>query len=376
MDSPHAADGFGVPLPPDLCYLMWQFALQKNTTQSQAMSIITIVGAGMMGSAMCFPASDNGHVIRLVGTPYDHDVIQRIKQDNFHPRLGKPLPPGVTAYFYEELDSALENCNLLISGVPSFGIDWFAENVLSRIPDSLVVLSVTKGLEDEPDGTLLPISRAYNERKLAPGRKLSINSIGGPCISQELCNRLHTSVALCGEDSDTLYWIKSLLITTYYHIQPTLDVVGIETAVAMKNAYAVGVSLAIGLAEAQGTTLSNPQASLFGQAVREMLRLVHLLGGQTDSVIYATSDLYVTINSGRNRKLGDALGQGMSFKEALEKFPGTTFESIPIITRAARALRRRHQLGTANFNKFPLLRHLDEIINQGAPVNIPWNEFG
>ena len=71
------------------------------------MSIITIVGAGMMGSAMCFPASDNGHVIRLVGTPYDHDVIQRIKQDNFHPRLGKPLPPGVTAYFYEELDSAL-----------------------------------------------------------------------------------------------------------------------------------------------------------------------------------------------------------------------------------------------------------------------------
>ena len=107
-----------------------------------------------------------------------------------------------------------------------------------------------------------------------------------------------------------------------------------------------------------------------------MLRLVHLLGGQTDSVIYATSDLYVTINSGRNRKLGDALGQEMSFKEALEKFSGTTFESIPIITRAARALRRRHQLGTANFNKFPLLRHLDEIINQGAPVNIPWNEFG
>ena len=114
MDPPPAAGGFGVPLPPDLCYLMWQFALQKNTTQSQAMSIITIVGAGMMGSAMCFPASDNGHVIRLVGTPYDHDVIQRIKQDNFHPRLGKPLPPGVTAYFYEELDSALENCNLLI----------------------------------------------------------------------------------------------------------------------------------------------------------------------------------------------------------------------------------------------------------------------
>ncbi|MGN0867041.1 MAG: glycerol-3-phosphate dehydrogenase [Oligosphaeraceae bacterium] len=340
------------------------------------MSIITIVGAGMMGSAMCFPASDNGHTVRLVGTPYDQDIIQRIRQDNFHPKLGMPLPPRCTAFFYEELDRALEDCQLLIAGVPSFGVDWFAENVLSRIPDSLVVLSITKGLEDEPDGTLLPISMAYNQKKLAPGRKLSINSIGGPCISQELCQRKHTSVALCGEDLDTLYWLKSRLITTYYHIQPTQDVLGIECAVAMKNAYAVGVSLAIGLAKQQGVALSNPQASLFGQAVREMLRLVHLLGGQTDSVIYATSDLYVTINSGRNRKLGEALGEGLPFQEALKKYPGLTLESIPIITRAARALRTRHQRGTANFNEFPLLRHLDEIINQGAPVRIPWNEFG
>ncbi len=340
------------------------------------MSIITIVGAGMMGSAMCFPASDNGHIIRLVGTPYDKEVIQRIKQDNFHPKLGMPLPPNTTAFFYEELDEALKGCNLLVAGVPSFGVDWFAENVLSRIPDDLVVLSITKGLEDEPDGTLVPISLAYNKYKLAPGRHLSINSIGGPCISLELCNRLHTSVALCGDNSDTLHWIKSQLITTYYHIQPTSDVIGIECAVAMKNAYAVGVSLAIGLAQQTGSTLSNPQASLFGQAVREMLRLVHLLGGQTDSVIYATSDLYVTINSGRNRKLGEALGSGLTLQQALEKFPGVTLESIPIITRAARALRKRHELGTCNFNKFPLLRHLDEIINLGAPVHIPWNEFG
>ncbi len=340
------------------------------------MSIITIVGAGMMGSAMCFPAADNGHTVRLVGTPYDKEVIARIQQDHFHPKLNMPLPPGVVAYQYEQLDEALKGCALLVAGVPSFGVDWFAQNVLSRIPDDLVVLSITKGLEDEPDGTLLPISMAYNRYKLAPGRKLSINAIGGPCISMELCNRLHTSVALCGEDADILNWIKSQLITTYYHIQPTTDVIGIECAVAMKNAYAVGVSLAIGLAKKAGVEMSNPQASLFGQAVREMLRLVHLLGGQTDSVIYATSDLYVTINSGRNRKLGEALGQGFTMQEALDKFPGMTLESIPIITRVARALRKRHELGTANFNKFPLLRHLDEIINQGAQVKIPWNEFG
>ena len=35
----------------------------------------------------------------------------------------------------------------------------------------------------------------------------------------------------------------------YYHISLSTDVVGVECAVAMKNAYALGVSLAVGLAE-------------------------------------------------------------------------------------------------------------------------------
>ena len=121
------------------------------------MATITIIGAGMMGSAMCFPASDNHHEIRLVGTPYDRAVIERIKADGYHPKLQLPLPDGVRAYQIEELADALAGCDLLVSGVPSFGLDWFAQTVLSVIPDSLKVLSLTKGLEMEPDGALLPI---------------------------------------------------------------------------------------------------------------------------------------------------------------------------------------------------------------------------
>ena len=43
------------------------------------MSIITIVGAGMMGSAMSFPARDNGHEVRLVGTPLDREIIEHAR---------------------------------------------------------------------------------------------------------------------------------------------------------------------------------------------------------------------------------------------------------------------------------------------------------
>jgi len=39
---------------------------------------ITIIGAGMMGSALAFPARENGNTVRLVGTPLDKKIINTI----------------------------------------------------------------------------------------------------------------------------------------------------------------------------------------------------------------------------------------------------------------------------------------------------------
>lgn len=35
------------------------------------MATIAIIGSGMMGSALAFPARENGNTVRLVGTPLD-----------------------------------------------------------------------------------------------------------------------------------------------------------------------------------------------------------------------------------------------------------------------------------------------------------------
>ena len=35
------------------------------------MAIMTIVGSGMMGSALAVPARENGHEVRVVGTHLD-----------------------------------------------------------------------------------------------------------------------------------------------------------------------------------------------------------------------------------------------------------------------------------------------------------------
>ena len=46
------------------------------------MSIITIIGAGMMGSALAFPARENGHTVRLTGTPLDREIIDAARANN------------------------------------------------------------------------------------------------------------------------------------------------------------------------------------------------------------------------------------------------------------------------------------------------------
>ena len=186
-------------------------------------------------------------------------------------------------------------------------------------------------------------------------------------------------MAFCGKDMKTLEYIKSLLATDYYHISLSTDVTGVECAVAMKNAYALGVSLAVGMAEKKdgkiGAVHYNSQAALFGQGVKEMMQLLALIGGGPENIIHGAGDLYVTVFGGRTRKIGTLLGRGLTFQEAMDELQGVTLESIVIATRTARAVRRLAERGVVSLNDYPLLMHVDAIINEGAEVNIPWEQF-
>ena len=44
------------------------------------MAVITIIGSGMMGSALAFPARENGNEVRLVGTHLDRDIIDACRK--------------------------------------------------------------------------------------------------------------------------------------------------------------------------------------------------------------------------------------------------------------------------------------------------------
>lgn len=339
------------------------------------MGKIVIIGAGMMGSALSIPARDNGHEVALVGTHLDTEIIEHARKTGTHLTMRRPLPEGIAFHQLDTLADALKGADLILCGVSSFGVDWFAEQIVPQLSRDIPILSVTKGLLNMEDGTLRTFPDILKER--CPG--YSFNAIGGPCTSYELADRRHSAVAFCGEDVDTLRRIRDLLETEYYHISISKDIMGVECAVALKNAYALAVSLAIGMAETvegEGGTLHyNPQAALFGQSVREMSRLLALLGGKPENIVYGAGDLYVTIFGGRTRLLGTLLGRGLSFDDAIAKLKGVTLESVVIARRTIAAMEARAAAGTIDKGAFPLLFHIGALLDGKTGAKIPWTAF-
>lgn len=343
------------------------------------MSIVTIVGSGMMGSALAFPARENGHEVRLVGTHLDAEIIDACIKTGRHPKFDRDFPAGVKYYKIEQLPAALKGADLVIGGVSSFGVDWFGEKVLPLVPENTPVLSVTKGLLDDENGGLKCYPHLWRDRLAAAGMKRVLCAVGGPCTSYELVAHDQTVVWFCGDDLSVLERIRAIMQTDYYHVALSTDVVGVESAVALKNAYALGVALTIGVnrrREGEDSPMHyNSQAAAFGQGVAEMRKLLRLLGGGDDNIVVGAGDLYVTVFGGRTRQLGILLGEGLGFDRAIEKLKGITLESVVVITRVARAIRKLASLGKLDAADFPLLMHVDSVLNSSAPVNIPWNSF-
>jgi glycerol-3-phosphate dehydrogenase (NAD(P)+) len=343
------------------------------------MSIITIIGAGMMGSALAFPARENNNIVRLVGTPLDKEIIDSCLQSNQHPKFDRPFPDGVKFFQIEDLEKALIDANVVIGGVSSFGVEWFGDVVLPVIPENTIVITVTKGLMDTPDGKLLTYVDLWKNKLQSINKKLSLNAIGGPCTSYELVAHDQTEVAFCGDNLEILQYLKEVMQTDYYHVSITTDITGIESAVALKNGYALGIALTIGLNQknfGDDTLHFNSQAAVFGQASKEMYKLLQFQNGLTlNNLCVGVGDLYVTVYGGRTRLVGILLGKGLDIDQAKAQLNGITLESLVVAVRVARAVKINIEKGILNKEDFPLLLHIDEILSEKKSVNIPWEAF-
>jgi glycerol-3-phosphate dehydrogenase (NAD(P)+) len=328
----------------------------------------TILGAGDMGTALLTPLHAGGHELRLWGTERDAAIIASLHRGEPHPRLGIPLPSGVTTFGAAEAAAALDGSEIVVVAITSNAIRPVIGGIADDLGQPRAIVVVGKGFDSGPNGDeILLLPHVLGEFSQAP-----VVGVGGPSIAKEVAIGTPTAAIFGGSDPGALALSRQVFSTPAYSVETTDDVAGLEVAAAMKNAYGVAIGIADGIEKRTGLPHANMRAALFPHAVAEMSLLAESLGGRRETVagLAGAGDLQVTVTAGRNRLLGERIGIGLSGAEAFQELTaaGTTTEGYLAAQYGYRLAKQAISAGGLVSRSYPLLDALYRVLYEGAPA--------
>ena len=290
------------------------------------MANIIIIGAGSMGTAFSFPCSDNGHSVSIVGTHLENDFVDKINSTKKHPALDCEVQKNVKFFKFEKLKEEInKKIDLIVIAVVSKGIEWASNEISKVLKSNVPILILTKGLAINNNNYEVLAHKMERLLKKNGMKETNISAAGGPCLAKNLANKAHTAVVFANEDIKEAKKISKLVSTDYYHVSTSNDVVGVEICAAIKNIFAMAVGASQGLCEANKSkekNYLNTAATLIQESIYEMITFVEKLNGKKETVIglAGIGDLYVSADGGRNSKMGEYLGKGLTFRNAKKRF--------------------------------------------------------
>ncbi len=323
---------------------------------------VSILGAGAMGSALTIPYSEKNDVL-LWGTEYDVPILKKLKMGEKHPRIDEMVNASRILY-PDELDEAL-NADIVVIAVSTEGVMPIFEQISDSLRDQIII-TLAKGFIDE--GEILTIPQAiWHERK---DLKEKIAAITGPSIAKEVAKKLPTHVVYSSLSDETLNAVKEHLETDYYRISASHDIVGCETASALKNVYSIAIAWIRGIESRKGVTMNNLKGIIVAQALWEIGTIVRANGGKFETVYGLTGigDLIATFRGGRNGMFGELLGKGYDATSALKELERRGVGVVEGYVNAERAYRLAEILdhkGKLKLEELRLLNGINDVLYNG-----------
>ena len=331
------------------------------------MARVAILGAGDMGTAVLTPLSGR-HDARLWGTAHDASIIAALHAREPHPRLGLYVPEDVRLCPPGNLDEALDGAEIVVLAVSSHGVRPVMQEIAPYLSRAQAVVILSKGLEHEGVGA--PVQRF--SQVAAEYTSVPVVAVGGPGIAREVAFGMPTVAVFGSVSREALQLTMQVFSTPDYLVETTPDIVGVELAAALKNAFAMSFGMIDGLEKGTGLQHANLRAAVFPRALAELCDLVAAFGGRAETVYgqAGLGDLQVTAAAGRNRLLGERIGAGSAPAEAVRdlRAAGITTEGFAVTDlgyQLARGLCEGDD--EAVRRRFPLLTGLQRIANAGAP---------
>jgi glycerol-3-phosphate dehydrogenase (NAD(P)+) len=287
---------------------------------------IAVLGPGSWGTALSQVLNDNGHEVRIWGN--NSEQMSEINEHHTNKRYFKDVVLDEKIKAFENLEEALTDVDAVLFVVPTKVTRLVAQQVAQVLKNKVHLLHASKGLEQ---GTHARISSILEEEIPASYRG-EIVVVSGPSHAEETIVRDITLISAASKDHAEAKYAQNLFSNDYFRLYTNTDVVGVETAGALKNIIAVGAGALHGLGFGD-----NAKAAIITRGLTEITRLGVALGAEplTYSGLSGVGDLIVTGTSihSRNWRAGDALGRGEKLEE-IERNMGMVIEGVST-TKAA-----------------------------------------
>lgn len=281
---------------------------------------IAVLGPGSWGTALAQVLNDNGHEVRVWGNITEQ--IDELNQDHTNTRYFKDIILDKKIIGYHDLGQALDGANAVLFVVPTKVTRLVAKQVAKALKHKVTVMHASKGLEPDTHERLSTIL----EEEIPADLRSEVVVVSGPSHAEETIVRDITLITAASKDPATAKYVQELFSNRYFRLYTNTDVIGVETAGALKNIIAVGAGALHGLGYGD-----NAKAAIITRGLAEITRLGVAMGASplTYSGLSGVGDLIVTGTSihSRNWRAGDALGRGEKLED-IEKNMGMVIEGI------------------------------------------------
>jgi glycerol-3-phosphate dehydrogenase (NAD(P)+) len=272
---------------------------------------ISVLGAGSWGITLARLLHENEHRVALWELFQDRAEELRTMRESKRLLPGIRLPESIRVE--SDIQSALVNAELILFVVPTHGMRNVARMVAQsfEFSEQTIVVNAAKGFEEH---TLERMSEVLGGELPVP--ESQILTLAGPSHAEEVSRRMPTSVVAAGKDEAKAKVVQEIFFRPYFRVYTNTDVVGVETAVALKNIVAIAAGVCDGLGYGDNT-----KAALLTRGLVEITRLGVVLGGRQETFfgLSGIGDLIATGISrhSRNRHVGEEIGRGRGLEEVL-----------------------------------------------------------
>lgn len=317
------------------------------------MGKVTVIGTTAWGTTLAVMLSSKGEEVILWARSEEEAQKLNQKRENVDRLPGARFPPNLQAT--ASPSEALEMSGLVILAVPSQTMRRNLKLIKSYIPNSSLILSVSKGIEVETTKRMSQV--IAEEVGLSLSRRIAV--LSGPNFSKEVIQGMPTATVVAAEDTEIAREIQQVVAGPNFRVYINEDVIGVELGGALKNVIALAAGMSDGLGYGDNT-----KAALITRGLAEITRLGVAAGAKllTFSGLAGLGDLVATCWSklSRNRFVGQELAKGRSLKEVLSSMRSVA-EGVDT-TLAALKLARR--LGV----EMPITEQVYRVLFEGLEV--------